>query len=892
MAENLVQSTVTRYNNSNPGVYFVNFKFLAVEEFAYDVKIHVLDATMQNSTMQNLTSVGYVYAMHPPLEDSCASDPSGADCGFALNASACKELQCLNFYRNDGSEALDMPIDDWRKRCVYAGCLYRAGYETNRLNYVVEEGYWHRFNGYRDHWVPKQQNPIIDAKLTQSDEKSMIVETIIRKVEVVCNATQPTVNAFSNSSCRDDQIVWWRPCDNFTLLGDPTQWPDVAKQWPEVQGACQNHDDCNSPFTATRHVVSPLNRFETDFQVRLPGTYLLTTQLTVQGDEDSRGALALPPVEVVVSPGQLNIARSRLQQPVKTPSAVLYPDPGDKNTEDPLKQNPKAGPGVGTKNILSSISFDYTLDMKDDLDNTRDGTDQMLVQISMVPAHDATRLDASAGVQPTKQPPTKCFATNSMKEALDNHGRSGAAANCRGTIGLIEVGDACDVEQAGHYTFSNQLEDVYGVFMLDVWLCPSFTWDIPVGTNLMDSLQDCLTMRPEGQRMSDTCAQPPCRMGQPQYDGLQPGNPLAVLAKPMPMVFTICPPNSDTSTGRWADTGFVDGPELHQCSCRPGYNGRKGLQCSACQHGKYTSTQGSPICSDCAVGKHCSCQTSGACIEGGDLPACNHCNKCQAGQYQPSQGQSQCILCPKGFDCGEKAGLTGMTFPVAYEGSYVDPTDPAKTHSCKLGLTNAQSSGGVTSYKAHESHYLLTNPPKLVVPPEDVSLQEWESADTDQRSTMSGRRGSSCPGGNLTLAKDLLCVLNDEKQLVSSVDATKTDQCRLAVGSLCLEGYSGPEGSGACTSCCKAGESGCERSWYRDTTDNQCYECPETNGAVIIGIVTIVGLVLAPFILKFAEAMKHAGALQAPVMSLINFFQSVRARTFLSPRFTHLSCLY
>jgi hypothetical protein len=50
--------------------------------------------------------------------------------------------------------------------------------------------------------------------------------------------------------------------------------------------------------------------------------------------------------------------------------------------------------------------------------------------------------------------------------------------------------------------------------------------------------------------------------------------------------------------------------------------------------------------------------------------------------------------------------------------------------------------------------------------------------------------------------------------------------------------------------------------------------------------------VLAPFILKFAEAMKHAGALQAPVMSLINFFQSVRARTFLSPRFTHLSCLY
>ena len=31
---------------------------------------------------------------------------------------------------------------------------------------------------------------------------------------------------------------------------------------------------------------------------------------------------------------------------------------------------------------------------------------------------------------------------------------------------------------------------------------------------------------------------------------------------------------------------------------------------------------------------------------------------------------------------------------------------------------------------------------------------------------------------------------------------------------------------------------------------------------------------IAPFALKFSEALKHAGALQGPMMSLINFFQS------------------
>ena len=90
----------------------------------------------------------------------------------------------------------------------------------------------------------------------------------------------------------------------------------------------------------------------------------------------------------------------------------------------------------------------------------------------------------------------------------------------------------------------------------------------------------------------------------------------------------------------------------------------------------------------------------------------------------------------------------------------------------------------------------------------------------------------------------------------------------MAVGSLCLEGYgeAGTDGAGACQKC--------DSDWYHDSGSGQCYPCPTTNGKVLVAAVSIIGLALAPVILKFAEAMKHAGALQAPMMSLVNFFQS------------------
>ena len=58
-------------------------------------------------------------------------------------------------------------------------------------------------------------------------------------------------------------------------------------------------------------------------------------------------------------------------------------------------------------------------------------------------------------------------------------------------------------------------------------------------------------------------------------------------------------------------------------------------------------------------------------------------------------------------------------------------------------------------------------------------------------------RGNSCPGGDISLAKELKCFLNDNLELVSDTDpgAEGNHKCLRAVGALCLEGYSGEGGA-------------------------------------------------------------------------------------------------
>jgi len=610
-------------------------------------------------------------------------------------------------------------------------------------------------------------------------------------------------------------------------------------------------------------------------------------------------------VEVVVGPGRLDLYHSSLSIPTKADPRTIVPkilgrgcasedDQSETCSSDELNQNPRAGPNVGGKGSKfqkSRIVYDYALSMKDAKDSPRDGTDQMLVRIKLVEKQ-SPRLGSSMTAQDTlpQADYSICFATRRLKDSLAGSGQP-VAKDC-GNIQddhIINVGALCDKEKAGEYTFRNIMEptsgnSLYGVFQLDVWLCPleQFAAD----GDLSGCLQE-LNIEPDSQVKPSHSAECPdsptptkpasCNraMGQPQYYSYGPDTTSLVLS-PMPMIFTVCPANADTSTGRWDDqpgiegAGFVEGPQLHTCSCKTGYMGHKGRSCEACRGGKYTSQAGSPECSDCDVGKHCAC-TTGYCGPGDAFPACTDCDLCQIGKYQSTPGQDKCADCKDGFNCN----LMGMTYPVAYEGHYVDAKDPEQTTTCapdwgaarprKLDGAPASAVSMTDDQPSYPSDHTYdfdssaTAPPHLIVPPVGMTLQEWVDAAHDKTDRSTGQftkeRGRSCPGGNMSLAKELKCIFDeDSQQLVSSADGGQaSDQCRLAVGSLCLEGYSGDKAAA-----CQA----CDQSWYHDSATGQCYPCPNTNGKVLAAAVSILGLLIAPFILKFAEAMKHAGALQ------------------------------
>ena len=124
----------------------------------------------------------------------------------------------------------------------------------------------------------------------------------------------------------------------------------------------------------------------------------------------------------------------------------------------------------------------------------------------------------------------------------------------------------------------------------------------------------------------------------------------------------------------------------------------------------------------------------------------------------------QCVRCPSGFQCG----VSGLTYPVANRGYFVSPKDPTDVHQCSMG---------------------------------DPAVDIIDSKTGDPAAG-----SSSCPGGNLTRAIGLECILNDAgTNLISAKDRKPNKECREAVGALCGKAYSG-DGAQACSKCCKTND--------------------------------------------------------------------------------------
>lgn len=823
-AMDMINYTTTRTGPSADlpsfGVYFVNFNFNALEEFEYKVTVHVGNLS---NTVQQLTPVRYMYALHQPvLDPTCLKNnfvdatsavyvdaPYDIHCAVSLNSSACADLNCIQMYGGNTGNSSDVT----RQRCALSGCMYRASETKNRVVWMVEKGFWHRYNGYNEAWDPQHQT-----------ERAFSIEMSVSQVDITCatDISGPSESDdIHNSSCLAERTVYWRECDT---ANSSSIIASTKKTIPAIRGGS---GDVNNPDA---------DRFIVEFDVAEPGTYWLTATLAVE--EDPRAIVLRPHVEVIIGPGGLHVKGSPLLQPNLTEPA--------RRPDKPMQlQNPRGGPQSSTGGAMTTwVQYNLTLAAKDDRGNPRDSSDEMFVVIQ----HQMDDLKESADAQQTALSASagffsQCYATDGLIKRMKNMDRNqwplevgDAKTVCKNKDILpIVPGPVCDKHQAGIYTLLATFDNAYGVFKLNTWVCD--------GTQV------------HGQAGWDLSSCVGSNDNAPQFWGIYRGNNDANDLHNMPMSFTVCPANSATSSGKWGSTGFAEGPVLNTCQCQAGYMGRKGEACAACPNGKFTQTQGAPVCVDCPIGKFCSCATSGNCGDGGQLPACRVCQDCPAGKYQRLAAQSICTPCPaEGFNCQ----YTGLTYPVAFEGMFIDPKDSEKVHKCTFGDdagtarlnngTRLASQGQLSMDAAGKVAHLKVTPNSEL------------GADI---------RGNSCPGGDISLARELKCYLDDNLELVSDTfpGPEGSHKCFRAVGALCLEGYSG-EGGAACSKCCKQSEPGCSASWYKNTANSNtvCLKCEETNGSLLVAGAMIIGLVLAPLVLKLAEAMKHAGALQGPVM--------------------------
>jgi hypothetical protein len=294
-------------------------------------------------------------------------------------------------------------------------------------------------------------------------------------------------------------------------------------------------------------------------------------------------------------------------------------------------------------------------------------------------------------------------------------------------------------------------------------------------------------------------------------------------------IFTVCPQNSNVTDHALLDphTYVLKGSQLDACKCKSGFRGQqgKGEPCYACEIGQYSQSTGSTRCTKCEPGKQCNCKSQQSaissednCTRNGWSPACSICTVCKEGYFQHQTGKATCIQCRDGFDCMQ----TGMTYPLATPGFWVDGGEPKKMASCKP----EQACPGSILYQ------MQTN--SMRQPDQDESP----------------------------------CFKKPPPENGYEFD----NNCLQVFGSRCATGYAGDQ----CGECCKTStgrELSCDGAmWFRSS--GVCRPCDSQSSVVIAGTVLFVGVILGPILLKIAEVARHMGALSGPIMSAVNFFRA------------------
>ena len=480
------------------------------------------------------------------------------------------------------------------------------------------------------------------------------------------------------------------------------------------------------------------------------------------------------------------------------------------------------GPGLPS---LDKSSFQMITDRHESKEGTqlkfevlvvdRDGDPRFGLDEVVVELSRLPRNDPSIGSNDRLLQPTEPLTMRLMTK----HSRDQAAG---GGIALIPTGSRGDGRYVVSQTFPTTLDEntgSRGVYKMRVWVCPPAN-----GTACIPSDENEIK-RPDSHSTDSHST----------------------------LRFTVCPKSASISD----DIHDVNSLEsaLAECKCDPGYSGPDGKTCTACAPGEFKKEPGQASCVQCTAGTHCACEVDQIALTTDKTSVCadpcTSCVACAAGYYQHQPGQPTCAACPKvaqgvGFVCP----LDGMTWPLALPGYWVSGNDPTVFHDCAARPAACPGSDFATNTSRLTALRLSRNNPSA----DSLLATCFRRSDTNDDVSLSGW---------MILPHDGL----QQRWMSGQTVAPKSLECWNVVGASCAEGYSGAQHNKPCLDC--------DTSWYPDSSTTTCAHCPEDSG-FWLGFGVVVGsLIVAPITIRFAGMAKHAGALTAPLMSLVNFLQSI-----------------
>jgi hypothetical protein len=660
----------------------------------------------------------------------------------SLDPRACSALNCTNFYEETGE------FD--QQACEDAGCIFAAGLQPARPNYV---------------------------KLILDWNRSLLGDI---NVTVIRDCSGPDIDPITKQ--RGVARFYWENASVCT--GNSTV--DISSDRIECGthgSACQNVAPEWGDSDSTGIV---------DIRVNHPGLYRVEVQTTSQLPGGGTIALQLPARQLSIGPGPVDLTTSHVQPPSLLHNTSASGDRGLGQYE-----LGSSGPWRGERYRFSFVTFDSYL-------NRRIGREDLVVEISRV---DRAQLSSTESIL-QKPGGASTFNITAVTPRIYTRTKSADSPEDSGLLVTvydreIHYGD----RGTGVYVFDEDIRE-FGVYQVKAWLCSGGNVTACLDRTNALSLAYTFSVCPQNTVIIDT------------VERVDAGLPIR----------------------NWSLGGTIKGAHVEDCHCKAGFKSPRGNgeNCEACPRGKYQTDKSKSSCKPCAAGTSCGCSSANAGVDPNNCsalswnPACSACDPCREDTYQDREGQGSCRPCRDGFDCRS----TGMTFPIALPGYWVNNKNPREYYEC--------------------------NPPK------------------------------ACPGSSLIMSngrpKPWSKVPSAQKKCTNTkppdlgggqrgYEEGDSSGCFEVFGSKCATGYTSGLSGTKCQDCCGTHNynpvpgSSCDGNKWRKTT-NGCSPCDKQNHVVLATMALLVAVMVAPIVLKFLELSKHLGAVHGPIMSVTQDWHS------------------